>query len=40
VSKYRDGGYSDDLILAALCDEHKRLVVRGMGKTMSTRLTE
>jgi hypothetical protein len=26
VSKYRDGGYSDDLILAALCDQHKRLV--------------
>ena len=26
VDKYRDGGYSDDLILAALCDEHGRTV--------------
>ena len=26
ASKYRDGGYSDDLILAALCDEHGRRV--------------
>ena len=26
VTRYEDGGYSDDLILASLCDEHARVI--------------
>jgi len=29
MTAYKHGGYSDDLILAAICDQHRRLVGRG-----------